>query len=140
MADYAFLSSVLDVKSDTAEAPCPLCYLTHRKNITGSDYGYTVEIHFRRMSNVRFAYWTYALRDIGLVESSGKKMGMNKGGIEILERSPLYSLKIKLKSQRHKATLIAGGSHGFIPCLDPYKNTSVGPDQALMGLSKNKLR
>ena len=140
MADYPAVSSVLDVKSHTADAPCPLCSFTRRKNITGADYGYTVDIHSSRMSNVRFADRTYALREMGVDESSGKNMGMNEGGIEILESSPLYSLHKKFKYQRHKAALTADGSHVVSPCFDPYLNTAVAPDHALMGLSKNILQ
>lgn len=139
MADYPAVSSVLDVKSHTADAPCPLCSFTRKKNVAGSAYAYSVDVSSRRSANVRFAERSYKLRASGIDFACGQRIGMLPGDMRIVDDSPLHLLHRSLREKRHKIPFTDGGLPVVSGYFDPYMNTAVAPDHALMGIAKNAL-
>lgn len=139
LADYPAVSSVLDVKSHSADAPCHLCSFNRKKRIAGADFAYTVDIHSHRMANARFASRAYEVRLAGIDPECAKRVGMKEGDMSVVDESPLHMIHLKLKEERHRATKAADGSYVVSPEFDPYINTAVAPDHALMGVSKNAL-
>lgn len=139
MADYPAVSSVLDVKAHTADAPCPLCSFRRKKDVVGSDYAYSADVNSARTGNVRFAERSYAVRHTGIDAQSAKDMGMKMGDIGVVHDSPLHLLHRGLQAERHKVPKTDAGDFVVSAYFDPYLNAAVAPDHALMGIAKNLL-
>lgn len=123
MSDQLDVSSVLYVKSQTADAPFPICSFNRKKNIVGSDNAYTVDVQSRRMLSVRYAKRTYEISQVGVESSTAKAIGMKECEMSVVDDSLLHMIHIKLEVELHMSMKTEEGLRIAIPYFYPYLNS-----------------